>query len=143
MNQIGCLFLVFFFTLIAGISYIAEGEIGYAVLNLSFPVVITVYFVYKWPHWKREEALHKMYNYPNSISLEFGDQWNREFQKLLSKSIESDISTEKKNDLKHCQNVVRKIKDDAGFYYLQHTFRLTGCHISITDSNGKRIATIV
>lgn len=143
MNQIGCLFLVFFFMLIAGLSYIAEGEIGYAVLNLSVPVVITLYFIYKWPHWKREEALHEMYNYPHKISLEFGEQWSREFQSLLSKSIDSTKDPEKKNDLKNCQNVVKKIKDDAGFYYLQRTFRLTGCHISITDSNGKRITTIV
>ena len=135
--------MVFFFTLIAGLSYIVEGKIDYAILNLSVPVVITVYFIYKWPHWKREEALHKMYNYHESISLEFGEQWGIEFQRVLSKAIDSTEDPEKKSDLKHCQNVVKEIKDDAGFYYLQHTFRLTGCHISITDSNGKHIAKIV
>lgn len=143
MNKLGCLVIVFFFSLIAGLGYLAEGEILYAVLWLLLPIISLVYVVYKWPHWKREEALHKMYKYPESISLEFGDQWDREFQCVISKAIDSTDDPEKKSDLKYCQKVVKNIKDDAGFYYLHRTFRLTGCHISITDSNGKCITTIV
>ena len=143
MDKLGCLVIVFFFSLIAGLGYLVEGEILYAVLWLLFPIISIVYVVYKWPHCKREEALHKMYNYPETISLEFGDQWNREFQGLISKAIDSTNDPEKKSNLKSCQKVVKNIKDDAGFYYLQRTFRLTGCHISITDSNGKCISTIV
>lgn len=143
MEQIGCLIIVFIFSLVTGLSYIVEGEYGYGILWLLLPAFCIVYFIYKWPHWKREDALHEMYNYPHKISLEFGEQWSREFQSLLSKSIDLTKDPKKKNDLKNCQNVVKKIKDDAGFYYLQHTFRLTGSHISIIDSNGKRITEIV
>ena len=56
-----------------------------------------------------------MYNYHESISLEFGEQWGIEFQRVLSKAIDSTEDPEKKSDLKHCQNVVKEIKDDAGF----------------------------
>lgn len=142
-GHIGCLFFVLFLGIPSGLMNLAEGEIVYAVLLLMPTIIYTVYVIYKWPHWKREEALHKMYNYPESIDWEFGDQWEKEFQSLLSKAIESTQDSEKKSDLKHCLHVVRKIKNDSGFYYLQRTFRLTGCHISITDSNGKRITKIV
>lgn len=100
MDKLGCLVIVFFFSLIAGLGYLVEGEILYAVLWLLFPIISIVYVVYKWPHWKREEALHKMYNYPETISLEFGDQWNREFQGLISKAIDSTNDPEKKSNLK-------------------------------------------
>jgi len=143
MNHLGCLVIVFLFSLSAGLGYLVEGKIGYAVFWFLLPIAYITFIIYKWPHWKREEALHEMYNYPDKISLEFGEQWNSEFQRLLSKNIAVTNDSEKKNDLRNCQNAVKKIKDDAGFYYLQHTFRLTGCHISITDSNGKRIAKII
>lgn len=143
MEHIGCLIVVILFCVTAGVSYLIEGETAYGVLLLLLPLFYIGFIIYKWPHWKRVEALHKMYDYPESISLEFGDQWEREFQSVLSKAIDKTKEPEKKKDLKHCQQVVKKIKDDAGFYYLQRTFRLTGCHISITDSNGKLITTIV
>ncbi len=141
-GHIGCLFLALLLG-ICGLMNLAEGEIVYAVLLLIPTIIYTVYVIYKWPHWKREKALHKMYNYPENIMLESSDQWKREFHSLLSKAIESTTDPEKKSDLEHCLHVVKKIEDDSGFYYLQRTFRLTGCHISITDSNGKLITKIV
>lgn len=143
-GHIGCLFIMLLLFLPMGCGYLLiEEEIACGILWLLPPIIHIVYIIFKWPHWKREEALHKMYNYPESIDWEFGYQWEKEFQSLLSKAIESTQDSEKKSDLKHCLHVVRKIKNDSGFYYLQRTFRLTGCHISITDSNGKRITKIV
>ena len=143
-GHIGCLFIMLLSFVPMGCCYLLiEGEIVYGILWLLPPIIHIVYIIFKWPHWKREKALHKMHNYPESINLEFGYQWEREFQSLISKAIESTKDPEKRSDLEHCQNVVNKISDNSGFYYLQRTFRLTGCHISITDSNGKRITKIV
>lgn len=143
-GHIGCLFIMLLLFLPMGCGYLLiEEEIACGILWLLPPIIHIVYIIFKWPHWKREKALHKMHNYPDIISLEFGYQWEREFQSLLSKAIESTKDPEKKSDLRHCLHIVEKIKDDSGFYHLQRTFRLTGCHISITDSDGKRITKIV
>ncbi|MBR1903013.1 MAG: hypothetical protein IJ826_08580 [Bacteroidaceae bacterium] len=143
-GHIGCLLIMLLLLAPMGCCYLlVEREIVYGILWLLPPMIHIVYIKFRWPHWKREKALHKMHNYPESINLEFGNQWKKEFQSLLSKAIESTKDPEKKSDLEHCLHIVEKIKDDSGFYHLQRTFRLTGCHISITDSNGKHITEIV
>lgn len=142
-GHIGCLFFALLLGIPSGLMNLAEGEIVYAVLLLMPTIIYTIYVIYKWPRWKREKALHKMHNYPENIIWESSDQWEREFRSLLLKAIESAKDLEKKSDLEHCLHIVEKINDDSGFYSLQRTFRLTGCHISITDSSGKRITKIV
>lgn len=91
-----------------------------------------------------------MYNLPESVFYENGEVWDKEFQKVIAKAIESTIDEAKLSDLKQCQSVAKElIKDrkrfnfDRPFYQINKAFRLTGCHLTITDSKGNKITQIV
>ena len=99
---------------------------------------------------KRQEALHKMFNLPDVVRDEYGETWDREFQKVISKAIETATDNEKRTDLQQCQKVAKEMIKDSGayrldrpFYSINKAFRLTGCHFTITDSQGKTISQII
>ena len=91
-----------------------------------------------------------MYNLPGVVRDEYGDKWDREFQKVISKAIDEATDNEKRTDLQQCQKVAKQMIKDSGsyrldrpFYRINNAFRLTGCHFTITDSQGKTITQIV
>lgn len=99
---------------------------------------------------KRLEALRKMYNLPQYIRGEYGEVWDKEFQRVIKRAIDTTTDSEKLTDLKHCQRVAKEMIKDSGayrldrpFYKINNAFRLTGCHFTIIDSQGTTIAKIV
>lgn len=137
-----------------GIQALLDGEIGMAMfffLPLAFALCVLAYHeLYEKPNEKRQEALRKMYNLPIGFSHEYGEVWDKEFQKVIKKAIESTSDTAKLSELRRCQNVAKEMIKDSGpnrldrpYYKINNAFRLTGCHLAITDSEGKTIAQIV
>ena len=99
---------------------------------------------------KRKEALHKMYELPDVVRNEYGYEWDSEFQRAITKAIEEATVNEKRTELQQCQKVAKGMIKDSGrhtldrpFYSINQAFRLTGCHLTITDSQGKTITQIV
>lgn len=99
---------------------------------------------------KSEATLRKIYKIPSSISYEYGEVWERELQKVIMRAINETTDSAKLNDLKHCQRVAKTMNKDSAsykldrpFYKINNAFRLTGCHFTITDSQGKTITKIV
>ena len=149
--------LVFFLLIvfpICGVQALMKGEIGMGIFFLSpltFALCGLAYqLLYEKPRERRQEALHKMYNLPGVVRDEYGDKWDREFQKVISKAIDEATDNEKRTDLQQCQKVAKQMIKDSGsyrldrpFYRINNAFRLTGCHFTITDSQGKTITQIV
>lgn len=149
--------LVFFLLIvfpICGVQALMKGEIGMGIFFLSpltFALCGLAYqLLYEKPREKRQEALHKMYNLPDVVRDEYGEKWDREFQTVISKAIDSTTDNEKRTDLRHCQKVAKEMIKDSGtyrldrpFYRINKAFRLSGCHLTITDSQGKTITQII
>ena len=153
MQAIIVFFLLIVFP-ICGVQALLKGEIGMGIFFLSpltFALCGLAYqLLYEKPREKRQEALHKMYNLPDVVRDEYGDKWDREFQKVISKAINETTDNEKRSDLQQCQKVAKQMIKDSGsyrldrpFYRINNAFRLTGCHFTITDSQGKTITQIV
>ena len=94
--------------------------------------------------------MHKMYNLPDVVRNEYGHKWDKEFQQVISKAIEEATDNEKRTDLLQCQKVAKEMMKDSSlsrfdrpFYIINQAFFLTGCHLTITDSQGKTITQIV
>ena len=151
------LILIFFLLIvfpICGVQALLKGEIGMGIFFLS-PLTIVLCALaigqfYGKPRQKRQEALHKMYNLPQYIRNEYGEVWDKEFQKVINKAIVETTDNEKRTDLQQCQKVAKEMIKDSGnyrldrpFYRINKAFRLTGCHLTITDSQGKIITRIV
>lgn len=148
------LFFLFIVFPICGIQALLEGDIDSAVFFFS-PLIIlicglVVNYCFVVPHQKRQEAAHKMYKLPERIEKEHGEVWDKEFQKVITDSIDKIQDSSKRADLQECQKVAKQmIKDsspyrlDSPFYKINNAFRLTGCHFTITDSDGKTITQIV
>lgn len=148
------LFLLFILFPICGFQALQEGEVGTGIFFFS-PLTIALCGLayekfYVEPRKKRQDALHIMYNLPQTIRDEYGEAWNKEFQKVITKAIETTTDNAKRADLQHCQRVSKEMMKDSGsyrldrpFYKINNAFRLTGCHFTITDSQGKTIAQIV
>lgn len=127
------------------------GMIGAICFGLAAKSVILPIMEYlDYSKQKRQATLRKIYKIPSSISHEYGEVWDRELQKVILRAIDETTDSTKLNDLKHCQKVAKAmIKDstsyklDRPFYKINNAFRLTGCHFTITDSQGKTITRIV
>lgn len=152
--QIFVLFFLFIVFPLCGILALQKGEIGMAIF-FFIPITILIcslivnYFIVI-PHKKRQEAVRKKYNIPEIVRDEYGEVWDREFQKVIKNAIDTTTDPSKLSDLQNCQRVANQmIKDssrytlDRPFYKINNAFRLTGCHFTITDSEGKTIAKIV
>lgn len=149
--------LVFFLLIvfpICGVQALLKGEIGTGIFFLS-PLMIVLcalayQLLYEEPREKRKEALHKMYKLPDVVRDEYGDKWDSEFQRAITKAIDEATDNEKRTDLQQCQKVAKGMIKESGrytfdrpFYSINQAFRLTGCHLTITDSQGKTITQIV
>ena len=153
MKAILIFFLLIVFP-ICGVQSLLKGEIGTGIFFL-FPLMLALcslayQLFYEKPCEKRQEALRKKYNLPDVVRDEYGDKWDREFQKVITKAFESASDNEKRKDLLQCQKVAKEMIKDSGkyrfdrpFYSINQAFRLTGCHLTITDSQGRKITQIV
>lgn len=112
--------------------------------------LLAILYPYQKNREKRQKALCEMYSlrkeglpsYVADISL---SAWSREFHKVIESAIESTSDDDKLSELQHCKNVVDRLckpKYGSPFYKINNAFRLTGCHITITDSKGKTITKI-
>lgn len=100
---------------------------------------------------KHQEIVRHFYKLPPSIDHEYGEVWDDKFQKVIKNAINTCKEAEKRTDLQKCQRVAKsmiKSSDsyytlDCPFYKINKAFRLTGCHLTITDSQGNTIIKIV
>lgn len=148
------LFFLFIVFPICGFQSLQKGDVGAAIFFFS-PVIVLICFLiinycFVVPYEKRQAAAHKMYKLPERIDNEYGEVWEKEFQKVIIDSIDKISDSSKRADLQECQKVATQmIKDsspyrlDRPFYKINNAFRLTGCHFTITDSDGKTITQIV
>lgn len=150
-------FLIFFLFLvfpICGIQSLMEGNIGTGVfflLPLMLALCVFAYQqLYQKPLDKRYDALHKKYKLPYEVRGDNGEKLDKDFQMTISKAIASTTEPKKKSELQRCQTVAKEMIKDSGanrldrpFYKINNAFRLTGCHLTITDSKGNTIVQIV
>ena len=94
------------------------------------------------PHEKRQKALRKKFNIPEVNTELYNHVWDKEFDKIINNAIATTTDPSKLYDLQECQKVVQQMKGHS-FDMIYHAFRLTGCHFTITDSDGKIITKIV
>lgn len=137
---------------IAGILVLLDGDFYTSNLHLFYPlgaliVIIIAGRIYdkfvSVPRKKLKDALHKMHNYPKRIVQEDGGQWGQSFQRVIGVAFENATEEDKKNDLQQCGRIVEKMTNEKSFSDLHHAFRLTGCHLKITDENGELITKVV
>lgn len=148
------LFVLFILFPICGFQSLQKGDIGSAIfffLPLIFLICgLIINLCIVEPSKKREEAVHKIYKLPARINNEYGEVWDREFQKVIKNAIDTTTDPARRTDLQDCQRVAKQMIKDSGsytldrpFYMINNAFRLTGCHFKITDSEGKTITQIV
>ena len=83
-----------------------------------------------------------MYNIP--IKVESGDcQWGKVFHQIIEVAKKNITEEDKKEDLLQCGRIVKNMAKEKSFDDLHRAFRLTGCHMKITDGNGTLITKIV
>lgn len=146
------LFILFILFPICGFQSLQKGDIGSAIFFL-FPLFalvcgIIINLCVIEPRKKRQKALREMYKIPIKLNHEFGEQWGREFQKIIREARKNTSDTDKLQDLEHCSQTVQNISKwpmvgMGDEYYLNSAFRYTGCHLKVTDSNGNIISVIV
>ena len=141
------IYLCFFVSLFyMAISLIGIGKYGYALIFLSFPICLLAYIIYVdrviVPREEKKITISLMYNIPQKVKS--GEcHWDKSFLKIIETAIENITAEDKKNDLEQCGKIVKKMTDEKSFDDLHRAFRLTGCHMKITDDNGKLITKIV
>lgn len=143
----GCLILLSLFYTISGFVSIVFGDFFNSFL-LFIPLICCILFgVYYWilivPINKELDLMRKMHKIPRTIDKEDGSQWGNAFQQLINSKLKDVTESEKKGDLQQCQHIVTKMTKDKAFEKLNRAFRLTGCHLSITDAAGNPITKIV
>ena len=152
--QIIVLFFLFIVFPLCGIQALQKGEVGSAIFFFTPITILICCLVVKYcivvPHKKRHEAVRKKYNIPEIVKNEYGEVWDKEFQKVFKYAIDTTTDPSKLSDLQSCQRVANQMMKDSSpdtldrsFYKINNAFRLTGCHFSITDSEGKTITQIV
>lgn len=132
---------------------IVDGNIDGVIAGAPLMIILSflaIWYPYQKKRERRHKALCEMYSlrekglpsyvYDSSLSV-----WDREFHKVVKSAIELTSDDAKLSELQRCQNIVDglgKPKYGSPFYKINNAFRLTGCHITITDSKGKTITKI-
>lgn len=139
------------------------GGIAYAAFSCDLPVIgcicsalglkamFTIIFMHiEENNRKHLEIVRHFYKLPARLDYEFGEVWDEKFQTVIKKAIGACKEADKRTDLQECQRIAKNmIKDsdsyrlDRPFYKINNAFRLTGCHLTITDAQGKIIIQIV
>jgi len=138
-----CFFVLLLYT---AISLIGIGEYTFALIILSFPLCLLAYNIYLErvviPREEQMIALSHKYNIP--LKAESGSaRWGNVFQQIIDAAIKNVTEIDKKNDLQQSRRIVKKMANEKSFDDLHRSFRLTGCHMKITDGCGKIITKIV
>lgn len=156
----GLILLIIFIMLIwCGVTAMLEGDVDVAMRFLFLPIVLlcgalsSIIFekLYVQPQQKRQEALRKRYFLPQFAANNDYGVWEKKFQKVIAQAIEETSDSTKNSDLKHCQRVVEEMNKGlcgqstyySPFSKINDSFRITGCHLTITDSEGNIITKIV
>ena len=132
---------------VAGIMSIVFEDYFKALL-LFIPLICSLlYGVYYWiaivPKQKKWNAIRSMYNLPYILDKDDGEQWSKGFLQLINTELKNVSESEKKNDLQQCQHIVKKMIKDESFENFHRAFRFTGCHLIVTNNEGKPITKIV
>lgn len=159
MKGIIILFVLLFLTW-CGVTAILGGDIDLGMDFLFLPIVLlcgalsSIIFekLYEQPQQKRQEALRKRYFLPQFATNNDYGVWETKFQKVIAQALEETSDSTKNSDLKHCQRVVEEMNKGlcgqrttyySPFSKINDSFRITGCHLTITDSEGNIITKIV
>ena len=124
--QIIILFFIFIVFPLCGIQSLEKGEVGAAIFFFT-PITILIcclvvnYFIVI-PHKKRQEAVRKKYNIPEIVRDEYGEVWDRGFQKVIKNAIDTTTDPSKLSDLQNCQKVANQMIKDSGRYTLARPF---------------------
>lgn len=138
---------LFLYLPIMGFIYIFSAEYSTGMLYL-LPLFglycVLLYRVYViLPERRRQELLREKFNYPSSLDdKENADQWHIVFFNVINDKI-ANTTEDKQEDLKRCQQVVKRMATSNAFNKFHKAFRLTGCHMEIKDPSGQTIAKIV
>lgn len=156
----GLILLFIFIMLIwCGVQSIIEGDVLSGMILLFFPISMLFgalcYFAleqfFEKPREKREKALCKKYHLPKYVADNDYGALEKKFQEVIAKAIESTSDNAKISDLKHCQRVIKEMNKScvgsytwlSSFSKIYKAFRLTGCHLKVTDSEGNNITKII
>lgn len=140
-----------------GVQALLEGDTDSAMTFLFLPAIFVftalfflAYHLFENIRDKWQVAIHTMYRMPDSVKYEYGEEWDKEFQKVIAMAIESTSDATKLSDLQHCQKVAEEMNKNSGTYTkdspfnkINKAFRLTGCHLKIIDPNGNTITKVV
>lgn len=142
---------------ISGISALLEGDtdsgIKFLIPLTSLLLGALFYFVFvqiMTPRIRRHEALHIMHKIPYFVDKEYGEFWDKKFQKVIARAIESTSDDLELSDLQQCQKISNDLKKNSGaftkdspFNKINKSFLLTGCHITVINSKGETISKLV
>lgn len=102
------------------------------------------YLLYKYlvtkPRQRHLDDLRRIYHIPNHLSKnEDSEMPTLRLMKIIKDAAEQTTDPQKKTDLQHCEQIVRKMKDDKSFNDIYRALRLTGCQLIIKDAGGQLI----
>ena len=118
-----------------GVLYFLPLLVAYCVLLFRLYIIL--------PERRRQKLLREKYNYPSSLDeTENADQWHIGFFNVINDKI-ANTTEDKQEDLKRCQQVVKRMATSNAFNKFHKAFRLTGCHMEIKDPSDQTIAKIV
>jgi hypothetical protein len=139
---------IFAYLPILGIVQIILGEWALGLLYLLPLVCIVGVFLY-WqfiivPKRDRRTLLNTMYGFPRKLDeKESSTQWNNGFMTVIQDGINATSDSDKLADLQQCKLIVDKMSKKNAFANIHRVFRLTGCHLTITDSTNQKVTRIV
>lgn len=164
-NLLEILFFIIISTLFLGVFYaILEAIFGKSVETDKIFLMIFIILLCGFGVWafirmltvdkciKRQKILREMYSIPDEARDDDEGVLCKNFHEAIEKAIGSTSDATKLSDLKQCQSVVTQLNKGSQRCYptwfspfsnINKAFRLTGCHIIITDSEGKTIKKIV
>lgn len=141
-------FLLFLYFPVMGFAYLFLGEFGTGLLYLIPLLCLTCWILYRHfviePERTRQDALCRMYSYPQNINKnKTSDDWHNKFKDTIQSGLISCKDAIKKSDLNNCMHVVDNMEKDRIFESFQRAFQLTGCHMEIKDTTDQTITKIV
>lgn len=145
---LGLLFWLMAYLPVMGVVYILIGEwiqglFCWLPLMCFIGVVLYRHYIVQPKETLMVELSH-MYKYPRRLTKnERADKWHSGFSAVIQNGIAAVDDPAKQADLKQCHKIVEKMAKDNVFHSLHRAFRITGCHLKVTDDNGRVLTQIV